>query len=238
MAIAEKRELQFITVYIILMSLLGLDSNITNILIPGAGSQVYTVINFYFVRIIALMVLITWLAQIHEIEKIPPMPSLFVVSINFLLFFAIFYVFMHMIFSYLRTGSFAIIWPSNTIILTEAVISISENLIALVFLRQLLPWGDSGGYLSKGTVFSLKNYRIDYTLNYSVPNIQKMLAGVPAIAIITILHINAYQTSSNIGVALVIAFCLFMIMYFLKETFSFGSSEAFHLAYNLTVIGG
>ncbi|MDD3840111.1 MAG: hypothetical protein PHP06_06000 [Clostridia bacterium] len=232
-AFAEKREVQFIAVYVIAMLFLGISKETTTFIFPGTGDKIYDVINFYFVGAVALMVAISWLAQNNSIPYVPKVPPLWAIGVNFIIFFPLFYIFLHFIF----TGTLNLTIPTLTNIVIESAISFNENFIAFILLPTLLPWGKGTGSIIKGNIFTIKGY----TLKYDVPNLNRMRYGLPSIFIISILHVGSYSQNvssfNEFYVVLAIAFILFFIMYGIKETFGFGAAEGGHLSWNLTLLG-
>lgn len=229
---AEKREIQFITIYVIVMIFLGISKETTRFIFPGMGDKVYTVINFYFLSTIALMVIITWLAQNHTIPSLPKVPPLWAIAVNFLVFFPLFYIFWHLIW----TGSASVNTIKVADFVIENVISFNENYIAFILLPTLLPWGKGIGSLAQGNILTIRGY----TMRYDVPTLSRMKYGLPGITIISLLHVGSYSQNVNsfgqFYTVLFIAFVMFFFMYGIKETFSFGASEAAHSAWNLSLL--
>lgn len=230
--LTEKRELQFVTIYIILMSFLGLSTEINRFLFPGTGDKIFTVINFYKGTAIGLMVVIIWLAQKHDLPALPKVPPMWAIVVNFCIFFPLFYIFWHFIWS----GSFSVNAISLVSFVIETAISFNENYIAFILLPTLLPWGKGVGSHGQGNILTIKGY----TLRYDIPTWSRIKYGLPGIIIITILHIGSYSQNvtsfEQFYIILGIAFFMFLFMYIIKETFGFGASEAAHDAWNLSLI--
>ncbi len=224
---AEKREIQFITVYVLAMLFLGISRETTRFIFPDTGDKVYTVINFYFVGAMALMAVISWLAHSRNIPTLPKVPPLWRVMVNFLIFAPTFYILFHIIFT--GASSFSIPTMANFVI--ETAISFNENFIAFILLPTLLPWGTGTGSIAKGNIG---------IINYDIPTFNRIKYGLKSIVVITLLHVGSYSQNirdfNDFYTVLIIAFVMFTAFYFLKETFSFGSSEAAHLSWNLTLI--
>lgn len=232
MVFAEKREIKFITIYILAMLFLGISRPTTKFIFPDQGDNVFTVINFYFISAVALIAAIAWLSQAHNIPSLPKIPPTWAIGVNFLIFFPIFYIGLHLIF----TGSASVSIPKLATFVIEAAISFNENFIAFILLPTLLPWGKGVGSVASGNITTIR----DYTLRYDIPTFSRLLYGLPSIITITLLHVGSYSYSvSNFNdfyFVMVIAFIAFYVMYFIKETVGFGASEAAHLSWNLTVL--
>lgn len=216
------------------MIFLGLSKDTTQFIFPEMGDRVYKTINFYFLSAIALMITVSWIAQTHNIPTIPKVPPLYAVFINFIIFFPIAYIGLTSAFS----GFFNIPIPTLPTFVIETAISFNENFIAFILLPAVLPWGNGVGSIARGDII---NAGRGYTLRYDIPNFNRFKYGLPSIFIVSLLHVGAY--SQNVGsfsqlyTVLGIAFVMFNFMYFIKETFGFGASEATHDAWNLALIG-
>lgn len=230
---AGKREIQFIAIYIVIMIFLGLSKETTQFIFSAMGDQVYKTINFYFLSAIALMVTVSWIAQSHNIPSVPRVPPLYVVMINFIIFFPLFYI----IFNFFFTGAVTLKIPTLAMFIIETTISFNENFIAFILLPALIPWGNGVGSIGKGTIINIGR---GYSLSYDIPNFNRLKYGLPSISLISLLHVGTYSQNvssySQLYTVLLIAFVMFTFMYLVKETFGFGASEASHDAWNLSLI--
>jgi hypothetical protein len=230
---AERREIQFIALYIISMIFLGLSQETTQFIFPDMGDQIFKTINFYFLSVIALMGAVAWLSQAHIIPSMPKVPPVWAIAVNFLIFFPITLIALTWIF----TGTFGMTVPTLPQFIIETAVSFNENFIAFILLPALLPWGTGVGSLGKGSFFTIKGY----TLGFDIPDFNRLKYGIPSITIISLLHVGSYSQQSadftQLFSSLSIAFVFFLILYFLKETFGFGCAEASHDAWNLALIG-
>ncbi len=232
MAVAGSREIRFIAVYIVVMLFFGISEQTTNFFFPDVGTQVYKIINFYFVAVIALMVLIVWLAQGRDIPSVPKVPPLWAVMVNFSVFFLPAYVTL----SWLFRGY---VWPlpsfrfDNFVI--ETIISFSENYIAFILMPAVLGWGDGKGIVREGAIFTIRGY----TFKYSLPTLNRLKYNLSSIIAIALLHVGTYsQNVSSWGEfysVMLIAILMFGVFALIKETFGFGASEAVHDSWNIAL---
>lgn len=232
MVFAERREIQFISIYIIAMVFFGISKETTRFFFPDTPDRIYSVINFYFVSAVALISVISWLALSHNIPQVPKVPPLWAVGINFVLFSFIFYPGFAWLFT---GGTDSSTMPTLPNIVIETTISFNENFIAFILLPALLSWGKGTGSIYKGTILT----KGGYTLGYDIPTFSRMKYLFPSISIITLLHVGSYSQNitsfSQFYTALVIVFIMFFVFAFIKETVGFGASEGSHAAWNLAL---
>lgn len=235
MATSGKREIQAIAILLSIGVFLGISDKTTLFIFPQFGEEVFTLINFYLLTTVTLIVIVIWLAQNHNIPALPQIPSLWAVLLNF----GIFFIPSYLAISWIISGSASIIptFPLRNFI-EQGLIASFENLVALILLPVIFPWGNGAGNLlsSPITIFSLKNY----TLRFNPPNWNRFKYGIPAIIFITLLHSGAYSyqvaTFSQFYIALVIAGVMFALLWGIKESYGFGACIAVHLSWNLILI--
>lgn len=225
MALKGERDIQFIDAYIILMLFFGITETTTIFFFPGFGEEVFKIINFYFVSVIAMMALVTYRKKI--IQEL----SLFGVSVNFIVFFIPFYLFLITLFY-----GFQILIPAANRFVPELIISVSENYLAFILFPAIIGWGNDNPEAMKKIIMIR-----DYSFGYRSVSRDRFKRLIPSIILITILHVGTYSqqvtTFEDFYFALGVAFIMFSVFAWFKEAFGFGSSEAAHASWNLALIG-
>lgn len=235
-AFAGKREIQAIAILLGINVFLGLSDKTTKFIWPDFGAEVFDLVRFYLLAIVVFMAVVLWLAQNHNIPSLPTIPSIWAVILNFIFFLIPSYLLL----SFLIQGQISTI-PNVTgkDFIEQGIIALDENLLAFILLASVFPLGTGTGNILKSPWTIIKI--ADYNLNFNPPNFNRFKYGLYAILYITLLHAGAYSyqvtSTGEFFISLLIAFILFMLLWFIKETFGYGACVASHLSWNLILIG-
>lgn len=238
MAGTERRSLQFISLYLVAALFFGISPGTTRFFFPNIGGELQRLVLYYLPWVILLMVLILWDRQSGSgSPRLPAVPPVWATFVNFTLFLIISYP----LFIFAFTGSFNLPIFKFTSFVLELWISFTENFIALTLLPTVLHWGTGTGTTTSGKLFRVK----DYTVEYNVPTANRLKYGLPAIALVALVHIGSYVsqagTWAELSTSLFIAFIMFFLFYAIKETIGFGASVSTHASFNLALsaaVGG
>lgn len=206
----SSREIKFIAVFILIASFFGLSEQTANFFFPDIGSQVFKTINFYFIIIIAFLAL--------NYRYVATIPSVFSITIRYIISFPIFYLFFMILFGNIE----AIPIPRIDNIILETIISFSENLLVLYLIP---PVWYIGTYLKVSNINTLLN---------------NVRFHIPAIVVITLLHSGVYSLGvssfNEFYLRVIIVFFMFTMFVIIKELLGFGTSEAAHAGYNTALL--
>ena len=226
MAQISKSEPRFIVALILVLLFLGINDTITKFFIPTFGEEIYRIINFYFMWIIALVALMLYLGQKADDITI----------FGFLINFTIFIIPLYVLLSWFFQGNVSSIPPiANHEIIKQTIVSVSENFMAFVLLPTIIPWGTGGSTILSKTIFSWRGH----DFGYNIPDSNRIKQGLPGVFFVSFLHVGSYSTIYSTvpdflsGIVIVTA--LFVIMWIFKLSFGFGASEGLHGAWNLSL---
>lgn len=233
--VTGKREIQAIAVLLSVGVYLGISDKTTKFVFPAFGQDIFELIRFYLLATIALITIVIWLAQNHNIPSLPKIPPLYTVILNFSIFFMLTYT----LFAWIVSGNLSKIpIPNSQNFIEQSIIASFENTIAVILVPTIFPWGTGTGSVLRSPI-SLFKLR-DYELKFDPPSINRFKYGLIGVLFITLLHAGAYSfqqaTINQFYIAMVIAGIMFAIFWWVKETFGFGSCIATHLSWNLILI--
>ena len=229
----NRRGIKYLTFYFLVMLFFGISDTTTQFFFPETGAELQRLIMYYFPWVVALMVLIVWMDLSGGVSKLPAIPPLWIVILNFSLFLIPSYLIFVWVFQgHLNTIP---IFGFNSFV-RETVISFSENLIGLILLPALIPLGKGTGTIASGKILE----RGKYTVSYAIPNLNRLKYGLYAVFFVSLLHIGSLSRKLNswndLISALSITLFMFGIFWFIKETIGFGASEAVHNGWNLALV--
>jgi len=236
--VVNPREISFLTGYGILLLFLGaINVELTNFFVPDGGEELYKIANFYLMGLMICLVLIVYKSRSTSVPKIPEVPSIWVVILNFMIFLPIFFF----LFYFLFTRSLNLPIPTFSMILKEGVISFSENLMALILIPILLPYGTGVGTTKNINLLPFKAFPMILKIPMGIGaffNIMKY--SIKGVLIITLFHAGTYSkfalAPNELYFSIFIAFIMFNIFNIVREMLGFGTSEAAHAAWNLALV--
>lgn len=213
-------EIKFIAAFILIASFFGLSEQTASFFFPAIGQQVFKTINFYYLIIIGFLGAILWQKSIGKgFKYFTEFPSLFDTTVRYLISLPIFYILFMIFFGNIS----AIPVPRTDLLITETIISFSENLLLLYLIPAVWAIGDYDNSLNGINSF-LNNLRF----------------YLPAIIIITALHAGNYALMANsfedFYFSIIAAFVMFCVFVAIKELFGFGASEGAHASFNTALL--
>ena len=234
MAVAERREIQAIAALLSVNAFLGISDKTTKFLFPDFGQEVFDLVRFYLLTIVVFGLVVVWLAVNHNIPSLPKIPSIWAVVLNFAIFLIPSYL---LIVYFFRGDSYVPLFGIKSLI-GQGIIASDENLLAFILLPTIFPLGTGVGSILRKPVTLLQIK--DYSLNFNPPDLNRFKYGLYAISLITLLHVGAYSaqvaTFNEFYAALLVAFVMFNVLWWIKETFGFGACVATHTSWNLALI--
>jgi len=230
-----KREITAIAILLSINALFGLSDKTTKFIFPEFGQEVFEIVNFYLFAILIFTIIVIWLEVNGNIVSLPTIPNIWVVFLNFAIFFIPSYLFISWLFQG-NVSNVGIFSMRNFV--EQGIVASNENLIAFILLPTIFPLGTGVGNILKKPLVLIKLR--DYILNFNPPTWNRHKYGLKAIGLITLLHAGTYSYQSpdisGFYLSLTVAFILFNILWWIKETFGFGSCVACHLSWNLVLL--